>query len=70
MINGHTSNYCDTVCIAFIGGKYCGPHATGYMKIWPSSTKSLPTPAVNTSVGSGSFNSFKFIPYALSELNG
>ena len=34
------------ICIAFIGGKYCGPHATGYMKIWPSSTKSLPTPAI------------------------
>ena len=32
------------ICIAFIGGKFCGPHATGYVKIWPSSTKSLPTP--------------------------
>ena len=31
------------IYIAFIGEKYCGLHATGYVKIWPSSTKSLPT---------------------------
>ena len=36
------------ICIAFIGGKYCGQHATGYVKIWPSSTKSLPTPAIGS----------------------
>ena len=36
------------ICIALIGGKYCGPHATGYVKIWPSSTKSLPTPALGS----------------------
>ena len=35
------------ICIAFIGGKYSGPHATGYAKIWPSSAKSLPIPAVD-----------------------
>ena len=34
------------ICIAFIDGKYCDPQAIGYVKIWPSSTKSLPIPAL------------------------
>ena len=32
---------------AFIGGKYCGLHASRCVKIWPSGTKSLPTPDPN-----------------------
>ena len=40
------------ICIAFTGGKYCGPHATRYVKIWPSSTKSLPTADLDHMLGS------------------
>ena len=45
MISKYKSMYC-VLGYNVIGGKYSGPHATGYVKIWLSSTKSLPTPGL------------------------
>ena len=39
------------ICIAFIAGKCCSPHAIRYVKIWPNGTKSLRTPGLEVGYG-------------------